>query len=158
MVNSYNIDKDLFLVYGKDISLKRGHEDKDKDKDPPVGSDQRMKRRKTSKDVESSKGLKSKESKLTSSYKGTTRSQPKSSGKSAQAKDPIHKVDDTEVQQNQGQDMGNTDDQPNVEAALKDLEAAFEYPVLFRPMGYSISYDSKEEPIEEDPLEEPNEE
>ncbi|GJV33962.1 hypothetical protein Tco_1394362 [Tanacetum coccineum] len=30
--------------------------------------------------------------------------------------------------------------------------------VLFRPTGYSIAYDSKEEPIEEDPLDEPNEE
>ncbi|GJW80094.1 hypothetical protein Tco_0144069 [Tanacetum coccineum] len=29
--------------------------------------------------------------------------------------------------------------------------------VLFRPTGYSITYDSKEEPIEEEPLEEPNE-
>ncbi|GJZ21988.1 hypothetical protein Tco_0559027 [Tanacetum coccineum] len=53
------------------------------------------------------------------SSKGTTRSQPKSSGKSAQANEPIHMVDDTEVQQDQGQDMGNTDDQPNVEAASK---------------------------------------
>ncbi|GJS93376.1 hypothetical protein Tco_0800344, partial [Tanacetum coccineum] len=39
-----------------------------------------------------------------------------------------------------------------------DLEAAFEYPVLFRPTGYSIAYDLKEEQIEEEPLEEPNEE
>ncbi|GKD06627.1 NB-ARC domains-containing protein, partial [Tanacetum coccineum] len=65
LVNSYNVDKDLFL----------------------------------------SKGSKSKESKSTSSSKGTTRSQPKSFGKSAQAEEPIHTVDDTEVQQNQGQDM-----------------------------------------------------
>ncbi|GJZ58972.1 putative reverse transcriptase domain-containing protein [Tanacetum coccineum] len=32
------------------------------------------------------------------------------------------------------------------------------FEVLFRPTGYSIAYDSKEEPIEEEPLEEPNEE
>ncbi|GJZ75458.1 hypothetical protein Tco_0639923 [Tanacetum coccineum] len=56
LVNSYNIDKDLFLVYGKAVSLKRGREDKDKDKDPPAGSDQGMKRWKTSKDVESIAG------------------------------------------------------------------------------------------------------
>ncbi|GKC44784.1 hypothetical protein Tco_1062506 [Tanacetum coccineum] len=119
LVKSYKIDKDLFQSYGKAYSLKRGHEDKDKDEDPPVGSDQGMKRRKTSKDVESSKGSKSKESKSTSSSKGTTCSQPKSSGKYPQAEEPIHTVDDTEVQQNQGQDMGNTDDQPNVKAASK---------------------------------------
>ncbi|GJR44274.1 hypothetical protein Tco_1312377 [Tanacetum coccineum] len=62
LANSYNVNKDLFLVYGKDVSLKRGREDKDKDEDPPVGSDQGLKRRKTSKDFESSKGSKSKES------------------------------------------------------------------------------------------------
>ncbi|GJV53495.1 hypothetical protein Tco_1449236 [Tanacetum coccineum] len=39
LVNSYNVDKDLFLVFGKAVSLKRGHEDKDKDEDPPAGSD-----------------------------------------------------------------------------------------------------------------------
>ncbi|GJS26237.1 hypothetical protein Tco_0486857 [Tanacetum coccineum] len=77
----------------------------DKDEDPPARLDQGMKRQKTSKDIELTKGSKSKESKSTSSSKGTTRSQPKSSGKSAQAEEPIHIVDDTEVQQNQGQDM-----------------------------------------------------
>ncbi|GJW86421.1 hypothetical protein Tco_0161761 [Tanacetum coccineum] len=68
---------DLFESYGKAYSLKRDREDKDKDEDPLAGSDQGFKRRKTSKDVEPSKGSKSKESKLSSS-KGTM-SQPKSS-------------------------------------------------------------------------------
>ncbi|GJW61071.1 hypothetical protein Tco_0110406 [Tanacetum coccineum] len=119
LVKSYKLDKDLFKSYGKAYSLKRGHEDNDKDEDPLTGSDQGMKRRKTSKDVESSKGSKSRESKSISSSKGTICSQPKSSGKYPQAEEPIHTVDDAEVQQNQGQDMGNTDDQPNVEAASK---------------------------------------
>nr|GEV85807.1 hypothetical protein [Tanacetum cinerariifolium] len=104
---------------GKAYSLKRGRDDKDKDEDPPVGSDQKMKRWKTRKDDESSKGLKSKELKSTSSSKGTTRLQPKSSSKSAQTDEPIHTVNDTKVQQSQGQDMGTTDDQPNVEATSK---------------------------------------
>ncbi|GJR37697.1 hypothetical protein Tco_1213381 [Tanacetum coccineum] len=69
-------------------------EDKDKDEDPPARSDQRLKGRKTSKEDEPSKGSKSKESKSSSS-KGT-KSQPKSSRS----------------------DLGNTDDQPNVKAAL----------------------------------------
>ncbi|GJS33881.1 hypothetical protein Tco_0532263, partial [Tanacetum coccineum] len=65
-------------------SLKRGREDKDKDKDedPPPGLDQRFKKRNTSKDVEPSRGSKSKESKSSSS-KGS-KSQSKSSGKSTQ--------------------------------------------------------------------------
>ncbi|GKA32737.1 hypothetical protein Tco_0719104 [Tanacetum coccineum] len=86
-----HLDKDLFESYGKSYSLKRYPEDKDKDEDPPAGSDQGLKKRKTSKDVEPSKGLKSKESKSSSS-KGT-KSQPKS--------------------------FGNTDDQLNVEATSK---------------------------------------
>ncbi|GJX51534.1 uncharacterized mitochondrial protein-like protein [Tanacetum coccineum] len=84
MVKSYKLDNDLFESYRKAYSLKRGREDKDKDEDPPAGSDQVMKRLKTSKDAESSKGSKSKS---TSSSKGTIHSQPKSSGKSAQAKE-----------------------------------------------------------------------
>ncbi|GJT43723.1 hypothetical protein Tco_0952438 [Tanacetum coccineum] len=106
LVKSYKLDKDLFESYRKAYSIKRDREDKDKDVDPSAGSDQWMKRRKTRKEAESSKGSKSKDLKSTSSAKGTTCSQPKSSGKSAQAEDPIHTVDDTRVQQNQGQDMG----------------------------------------------------
>ncbi|GKC17172.1 hypothetical protein Tco_1013954 [Tanacetum coccineum] len=63
LVKSYKLDNDLFESYGKAYSLKRDREDKDKDEDPPARSDQGLKRRKTSKDVEPSKGSKSKESK-----------------------------------------------------------------------------------------------
>ncbi|GKD27385.1 hypothetical protein Tco_1233599 [Tanacetum coccineum] len=79
LVKSYKLDKDLFKSYGKEYSLKRDHEDKDKDEDPPPGSYQGLKRRKTNKDTEPSKRSKSKESKSSSS-KGT-KSQPKSSEK-----------------------------------------------------------------------------
>nr|GEU98052.1 hypothetical protein [Tanacetum cinerariifolium] len=71
LINSYNVNKDLFLVYGKAVSLKRGRKDKDKDEDPHVGSDLRTKRQKIRKDVESSNGSKSKELKSTSSSKVT---------------------------------------------------------------------------------------
>ncbi|GKC56695.1 hypothetical protein Tco_1084293, partial [Tanacetum coccineum] len=89
----------------------------DKDEDPPAGSDQRMIRRKTCKDVESTKGLKSKESKSTSSSKGTTRSQPKSYDKSTKADEAIPIVDDTEVQQTGQRHGQNTDDQPNCQGS-----------------------------------------
>ncbi|GJV11140.1 hypothetical protein Tco_1352681 [Tanacetum coccineum] len=93
----------------------RDHEDKDKDEDPPTESDQGLKKQNTSKDVEPSKGSKSKESKSSSS-KGA-KSQPKSSGKSAQAEESVFEAADIEVPQNQESDLGNTDDQPNVEVA-----------------------------------------
>ncbi|GJS24496.1 hypothetical protein Tco_0453128 [Tanacetum coccineum] len=117
LVKSYKLDKDLFESHGKAYLLNRYHEDKDKDEDPPTGSDQRLKRRKTIKDIEPSKGPKSKKSK-TSSSKGT-KSQPKSSGKSAQVEESVFEDADTEMPHNQGSDLGNTGEQPNVKAAPK---------------------------------------
>ncbi|GJZ37332.1 hypothetical protein Tco_0583523 [Tanacetum coccineum] len=111
------LDKDLFDSNGKVYSLKRGCEDKDKDKDPPAGPDQGLKKRKMSKDVEPLKGSKSKESKSSSS-KGT-KSQPKTSSKSVQAEDPVFETTDIEMPQDQGGDLGNTEDQPKVEEASK---------------------------------------
>ncbi|GJV05224.1 hypothetical protein Tco_1338793 [Tanacetum coccineum] len=69
--------------------MQKNREDEDKDEDPPAGSNQGLKKRKTSKDADPSKGSNSKELRSSSSSKGTT-SQLKSS-----------------------------DDQPDVEAALK---------------------------------------
>ncbi|GJW49416.1 hypothetical protein Tco_0090767 [Tanacetum coccineum] len=58
-VESYNTDKDIFESYGEVFSLKRSRDDKDKDQDPFVGSDRGMKRRKSSKDTESSRDSRS---------------------------------------------------------------------------------------------------
>ncbi|GJZ42726.1 hypothetical protein Tco_0589981, partial [Tanacetum coccineum] len=84
---------------------------------PPAGSDQGLKKRKTRKDAEPSRGFKSTESKSSSS-KGS-KSQSKSFGKSAQAEEPMFEIADTEMTQDQGDNMGNTKDQPNVEEASK---------------------------------------
>ncbi|GJS68225.1 retrovirus-related pol polyprotein from transposon TNT 1-94 [Tanacetum coccineum] len=110
LVKSYQLDKDLFESYAKKYSLKRGCEYKDKDEDPSSGSEQGLKKRKTSKDDEPPKGSKSNES-MSSSSKGT-KSQLKSSGKSVQAEEPMFESVDTKMPQDQG---GNTEDQPNVE-------------------------------------------
>ncbi|GJU58072.1 hypothetical protein Tco_1235838 [Tanacetum coccineum] len=85
LIKSYDLDKTLFSTYDKVFSLKRSQKDKDKDKDedPSTGSDRGLKKRKTSKDAEPTKGLKAKESQSGSS-KGT-KSQPKSSRKSVQS-------------------------------------------------------------------------
>ncbi|GJX65702.1 hypothetical protein Tco_0300045 [Tanacetum coccineum] len=94
----------------KKILLDKIRNNKDKDEDPPAGSDQGLKKRKTSKDVDLSRGSKSKEPKSSSS-KGS-KSQPKSSGKSSQAKELVFETADTEMPLNQGEDLGNTNDQP----------------------------------------------
>ncbi|GJX20298.1 hypothetical protein Tco_0222975 [Tanacetum coccineum] len=57
-VISYQLDKDLFDSYGKTYSLKRDREEKDKNEDPLVGLDRGLKKMKTSKDVEPSRGSK----------------------------------------------------------------------------------------------------
>ncbi|GKD69487.1 hypothetical protein Tco_1323577 [Tanacetum coccineum] len=115
LVKSYKLDKDLFKSYGNTYSLKRGHDDKYQDEDPPAGSDQGLKKQKTCKDTEPFKRPKSKESRSSSTSK-ITKPQPKSSGKSAQAEEPVFEAADTEMQQDQGSEFGHTDDQPDVEA------------------------------------------
>nr|GEU92404.1 hypothetical protein CTI12_AA376470 [Tanacetum cinerariifolium] len=119
-VKSYNTDKDLFDTYGEVFSLKRGHGDKDKDQDPSAGSERGTKRRKSSKEAESSKDPRSKEGKSSSSSKGTSRSRHKSSGKSAHADEPSHTVNDSEVCQNQEFDTRNNNEQPDDEDAPKN--------------------------------------
>nr|GEU44090.1 hypothetical protein [Tanacetum cinerariifolium] len=117
LVKSYNLDKDLFSSYGNVYYLKKDRQDEGKDEDPPAGSNQGLKKRKTSKDVEPPKDFKSKESKSSSS-KGT-KPQPKSSGKSTQAEEPVFKAADTEMQQDQGSEFGHTIDKPDGKAASK---------------------------------------
>ncbi|GJW35129.1 hypothetical protein Tco_0058049 [Tanacetum coccineum] len=95
LVKYYKLDKDLFDCYGNIYSLKRDHDDKYKDEDPSVGSDRGLKKRKTSKNVEPTKGPNTKELKSSSS-KGT-KSQSKSSRKSVQAEEPEFEVADSDM-------------------------------------------------------------
>ncbi|GJS38639.1 hypothetical protein Tco_0563682 [Tanacetum coccineum] len=85
-IKFYDPDKTLFSTYGKVYSLKRSLKDKDKDEVPSTGSDRGLKKRKTSKDAEPTKGLKAKESQ--SGLSKGTQSQSKSSGKSVQSEEP----------------------------------------------------------------------
>ncbi|GJW83399.1 hypothetical protein Tco_0156544 [Tanacetum coccineum] len=112
LVKSYETDKDLFDSYGEVFTLKRSQDDKDKDRDPSAGSDRGTKRRKSSKEAESSRDSRSKEKKSSSTSKDPSHSQQKPSGKSAHAKEPSHTVDDSGVQQDQEFDTDNNDAQP----------------------------------------------
>ncbi|GKD48105.1 hypothetical protein Tco_1277081, partial [Tanacetum coccineum] len=71
-------------------SKKRKLNDADRDEGPPTGSNQGLKWKKTSKDVKPSKKAKS-----TKTFKGMTKLQPKSIGKSAQAEEIVFKAGDT---------------------------------------------------------------
>ncbi|GJT97240.1 hypothetical protein Tco_1092758 [Tanacetum coccineum] len=112
LVESYNIDKDLFDSYGEVFSLKRSRDERDKDRDPFTGSDRGTKRRKLSKDVESSRDSRSKEKKSSSTSKDASQSQHKSFGKSAHAEEPSYIVEDSGMQQDQEFVTGKNDDQP----------------------------------------------
>ncbi|GJT84241.1 hypothetical protein Tco_1058583 [Tanacetum coccineum] len=70
LIKSYELDKNLLSTYDKVYSLKRSRKDNDKNEDLSAESDQGLKKRKTSKHAEPSKGPKTKESKSGSS-KGT---------------------------------------------------------------------------------------
>ncbi|GJZ32318.1 hypothetical protein Tco_0577754 [Tanacetum coccineum] len=107
-------DEDAIDEGVADKLKKRKHDDADKGEGPSAGLDRGLKRRKTSKDTKPSKKAKS-----TETSKGTSKSQPKSTVKSAQAEEIVFEAGDTQQPQNQGQDMGDTDDQPNVKAASK---------------------------------------
>nr|GEU29971.1 hypothetical protein [Tanacetum cinerariifolium] len=109
------LETELSRLKQANLSAQRDRDDKDKDEDPSAGSDRGLKKQKTSKDAKPPKGLKSKESK-TSSSKGT-KSQPKSFGKSVQAKEPVFETADTKMPQDLG---GDTKDQPNDEPTLMD--------------------------------------
>nr|GEZ96238.1 hypothetical protein [Tanacetum cinerariifolium] len=98
LVESYNTDKDLFNTYGEVFTLNRSRDDSDKDRDPSAGSDRGMKRRKSSKEAESSKDSRSKEKKSLSTSKDASQSQHKSSDKSTHAEEPSYTVDDLGVQ------------------------------------------------------------
>ncbi|GJS02152.1 hypothetical protein Tco_0318660 [Tanacetum coccineum] len=68
-----------------------------------------LKKRKTSKDAESTKGPKAKESQSGSSR--GTKSQPKSSGKSVKSKEPEFEVANSDMPQDQERNLVNDDDE-----------------------------------------------
>ncbi|GKD66272.1 hypothetical protein Tco_1308380, partial [Tanacetum coccineum] len=122
LIKSYDLDKTLFSTYGRVYSLKRSQKDKDKDEDPSVESDRGLKKRKTNKDAEPTKGLKTKESKSSSSK--VTKSQPKSSGKSVQEEEPEFEVADSDMPQDQEGNLGNDDEEPTKKVASKQCYKA----------------------------------
>nr|GEW15706.1 putative ribonuclease H-like domain-containing protein [Tanacetum cinerariifolium] len=112
LVKSYNTDNDIFELYGEVFLVKRSRDDKDKDQDPSAGSDRRTKRRKSSKDAESSRDSRSKENKSSSTSKDASQSRHKTFGKSAHAEEPIHTSEDSGMQKDQEFITGDNDEQP----------------------------------------------
>ncbi|GJU30884.1 hypothetical protein Tco_1174473 [Tanacetum coccineum] len=110
LIKSYDLDKSLFSTYDKVYSFKRSRKDKDKDEDPFARSDRGLKKRKTSKDAEPTTGPKTKDSKFGSS-KGA-KSQSKSFGKSVQSEEPEFEIVDSDMPQDQEENLRNDDEEP----------------------------------------------
>nr|GEV29097.1 hypothetical protein [Tanacetum cinerariifolium] len=91
--------------------------DKHKDEEPSAGSDRGLKKRKTSKDSEPTKGLKTKDS--TSGSSNGAKSQSKSSGKSVQSEEPEFEVSNSNMPQDQEENLGNNDEEPKRKVASK---------------------------------------
>ncbi|GJT31514.1 hypothetical protein Tco_0921933 [Tanacetum coccineum] len=106
---------------------KRKPDDADKDEGPSAGSDRGLKRQKTSKDTEPSKKAKS-----TETFKGTSKSQPKSIAKSAQAEETVFKTGDTQGPQNLREETGNTDEPliVNISELTQDILVGPAYNIL----------------------------
>nr|GEW03331.1 putative reverse transcriptase domain-containing protein [Tanacetum cinerariifolium] len=121
-------DKDVMDKGVANNLKKRKPDDADRDEGPPAGPDQGLKRKKTWKETEPSKKAKS-----TRTFKGTTKSQPKSTGKSAQAEETVFEAGDTQVPQDLGEDMGNTDEPHVIKADPNDWFKKLERPLTPDP-------------------------
>nr|GEU60478.1 hypothetical protein [Tanacetum cinerariifolium] len=113
--NNQGEDKDILSSYGDVVTLKRGRDDQDKNKDPSVR-------------LGSSKG---------------TETQHQSSSKSTQAKEPVFETADTKMQYDQGNKLGHLDDQPDDETAPRNewFQKPNKPPTLNRAWNKSKSVD-----------------
>ncbi|GJS19753.1 hypothetical protein Tco_0448385 [Tanacetum coccineum] len=112
LVNAYETNKDILDTYGDTVTFKRCQDYEDKDKDPSARSNWGSKRRKTGKEPESTSAPKEKTSMSSGKSKERSKSHQNSTGKSVQAKEPIHADENLEEPAHQEFDIRFTEDQP----------------------------------------------
>ncbi|GKD80407.1 hypothetical protein Tco_1343028 [Tanacetum coccineum] len=112
LVDTYKSDKDILATYGDTVTLKRCRDDKDDDEEPSARSNRGSKRRRAGKEPESTSSPKEQTSKSTDKSKEGSKSHKKSTSQSAQAKEPIHTIEDLEEPAHQEFDTRFTEDQP----------------------------------------------
>nr|GEV85964.1 hypothetical protein [Tanacetum cinerariifolium] len=96
LIDAYETNKLILETYGDTVTFKRCRDDEDDDEEPFAGSNQGSKRRRAGKELESSSAPKEKTSKATGKSNKGSKSHQKSTGKSAQANEPIHTTEDME--------------------------------------------------------------
>ncbi|GKD77256.1 hypothetical protein Tco_1339877, partial [Tanacetum coccineum] len=112
LVDAYETDKDILDTYGDTVTFKRRRGDEDEDEEPSAGSNRGFKRRRAGKEPESTSAAKKKTSKSSGESKEGSKSYHTSTGKSAQAEEPIHADEDLEEPVHQEFDTRFTEDQP----------------------------------------------
>ncbi|GJY49205.1 hypothetical protein Tco_0439161 [Tanacetum coccineum] len=117
LVEAYESDKLILDTYGDTVSFKRRRDDEDKDEEPFVGSNQRSKRRRARKELESTSTPQENTPKTTGKSTEGSKSQHKSTGESAHAEEPMHTTKDLEEPAHQEFDIGATEDQSNEETS-----------------------------------------
>nr|GFA92659.1 hypothetical protein [Tanacetum cinerariifolium] len=116
LVNAYECDKIILDTYGDTVTLKRHHDDADKDEEPSAGSDRGSKRRREGKEPESTSAPKEKASTTTGKYTKGSKSYQKTTSESAPAEEPMQTTQDLEEPSHQEFETGGVDDQPVAEA------------------------------------------
>ncbi|GJS89007.1 hypothetical protein Tco_0771643 [Tanacetum coccineum] len=111
LVDAYETDKDILETCGDTVMFKRRRDDEDEDEEPSAGSNRGSKRIRVRKEPESTSAPKEKTSKSTGKSKQGSKSHQTSTGKSAQAEEPIHADKDLEEPAHQEFDTGFTEDQ-----------------------------------------------
>ncbi|GJV07244.1 hypothetical protein Tco_1344900 [Tanacetum coccineum] len=94
LVDAYETDKDILETYGDTVTFKIHQDYKDEDEEPSARSNRGSKRRRAGKEPESTSAPKEKTSKSTGKSKEGSKSHQTSTGKSAQAEEPIHADED----------------------------------------------------------------
>nr|GEX51118.1 hypothetical protein [Tanacetum cinerariifolium]GEX98502.1 hypothetical protein [Tanacetum cinerariifolium] len=117
LVNAYECDKIILDTYGDTITLKRRHDDADKDEQHSARSDWGSKRRREVKEPESTSDLTEKGSKTTGKSTEGSKSHQKTISESAPAEEPMQTNQDLEEPSHQEFKTGTADDQPIAEAS-----------------------------------------
>nr|GEX41174.1 hypothetical protein [Tanacetum cinerariifolium] len=117
LVDAYECDKIILDTYRDTITLKRRHDDEDKDEEPFARSDRGSKRRRAGKEPESTSALKEKASKTSGKSTEGSKSYQKTVSESALAEEPMQTTLDLEMPAHLEFEIGAAEDQPIAEAS-----------------------------------------
>nr|GEY15442.1 putative ribonuclease H-like domain-containing protein [Tanacetum cinerariifolium] len=155
LVDAYECDKIILDTNGDTVTLKRRHDDEDKDEEPFDGSDRGSKRRRAGKEPELTSAPKEKTSKTSGKSTEGSKSHQKTTSKYASAEEPMHTTLDEPLHQEFK--TGAANDQPVAEAYRhpKWFQKQTKPPTLDRYIPESDPDEDPEEDDDEDPEEDP---